>query len=279
MQCLESLTNLFSRLIERRNGIFILAFFLLSAIAISPISFAQVEDDEDENTFDESQLFIELNDTDGDLGIQAFVDGGPYKKLKIVGEDDKPLLIINNIGSLALQGLTELFFESSEPSFDELSPEEFFERFPEGEYNFEGRTLDNKIIEGDAEFTHLLAAPPVNINVSGEDAAEDCEDATPLPVVNSTNVVIDWDPVTLSHPEIGTPNSDSNIVIMGYKLIVDREEPELLRYSVDLPPEVTEFQVPDSFIVLGEEFKFEIQTFEESGNITSIESCFEVNGN
>lgn len=174
------------------------------------------------------------------------------------------------------QGLSELFFESDEPSFDELSPERFFKRFPEGEYEFEGRTTDNEEIEGEAEFTHLLAAPPENITVSGEDAAEDCEDGTPIPVVDSENVVIAWDEVTLSHPEIGTPNSSPNIVVTGYKVIVEREEPESLIYSVDLPADVTEIQVPDGFIALGEEFKFEIQTFEESGNITSIETCFEI---
>lgn len=34
-----------------------------------------------------------------------------------------------------------------EPSFDELLPEEFFLRFPEGTYETEGRTLDGDKIE------------------------------------------------------------------------------------------------------------------------------------
>jgi hypothetical protein len=31
--------------------------------------------------FTEAELFFELNDTDGDLGIHASIDGGPYVKL------------------------------------------------------------------------------------------------------------------------------------------------------------------------------------------------------
>ena len=35
---------------------------------------------------------------------------------------------------LKRQGLTELFFESAEPTFDELDPDDFFDRFPEADY-------------------------------------------------------------------------------------------------------------------------------------------------
>ena len=35
--------------------------------------------------FSEAELFIELNDTDGDLGIHGSMDGGAYLRLKIEG--------------------------------------------------------------------------------------------------------------------------------------------------------------------------------------------------
>ena len=44
-------------------------------------------------------------------------------------------------GRLQKQGLTEFFFESAEPTFDELEPADFFKRFPEGEYEIEGKRL------------------------------------------------------------------------------------------------------------------------------------------
>jgi len=45
------------------------------------------DDDDDEIPFDEAQLFFELNNTDGDLGIHALIDGEAWKRLTI--EDTK----------------------------------------------------------------------------------------------------------------------------------------------------------------------------------------------
>jgi hypothetical protein len=175
-------------------------------------------------------------------------------------------------GRLRKQGLTEIFFESAEPSFDELSPEEFFLRFPEGKYEIEGITLEGKELESTVRLTHVLPAPPGNIMISGTAAAENC-DADPLPSVREP-VIIRWDPVTQSHPEIG--RTGEMIEVVKYQLVVEREEPTLLVFSVDLPPDVTSVEVPASFIALGEEFKFEILVREKSGNQTAIESCFVV---
>ena len=166
------------------------------------------------------------------------------------------------------QGLTELFFESAEPSFDELLPAKFFRRFPEGEYEIEGMTLEGEELESTVMLSHVMPAPPGNVQVSGIDASEGC-DGDILAV--SEPVVISWDPVTESHPYIGKTGT---IEVVKYQLVVEREEPTLLIYSVDLPPEVTEFPIPEEFTALGDEFKFEILVREASGNQTAIESCF-----
>ena len=84
--------------------------------------------------FPVAELFFELNDTDGDLGIHADIDGGPWTSLEIEGPGERKLLHIVSKSRLRLQGLTQLAFESAEPSFDELDPADFFLRFPEGEY-------------------------------------------------------------------------------------------------------------------------------------------------
>jgi hypothetical protein len=238
-------------------------------VASAPYSWAE---DGGEIPFSEASIFFELNDTDGDLGIHASIDGEPWKKLEIEGPRERELLTIYVQGRLRRQGLTQLFFESAEPTFDELTPEEFFRRFREGEYEIDGRTLEGDEMESIAEVTHLMPAPPDNIEVNGKAAPEDCEE-DPVPSVSSP-VTISWDPVTLSHPDIGRTNEP--IEVVKYQLVVEREEPTLLIYSVDLPPEVTEFPVPDSFIELGDEFKFEILVREASGNQTAVETCFEV---
>src|SRR5262245_56972187 len=87
--------------------------------------------------FTEAQIFLELNDTDGDLGIHASLDGGPWTQLEIEGPNELTLLDVVSRGRLRTQGLTQLSFESAEPSFDELPPRDFLRRFPEGRYEIE----------------------------------------------------------------------------------------------------------------------------------------------
>ncbi|MEW6325421.1 MAG: hypothetical protein AB1515_08565 [Nitrospirota bacterium] len=215
-----------------------------------------------------AELFFELNDTDGDLGIHGLIDGGPYVLLKIEDPFEQTILKVTAQGRLAKQGLTELFFESAEPPFDELPPEKFFHRFPEGTYEIEAITSAGKELESTVELSHVLAAPPDNITVSGIPAAEDC-DEHPLPSV-SEPVVIDWDPVTESHPTIGR---SGEVDIVLYQFFVEMDD---VKFGVDLPPSVTQFQVPSEIIALGNEFKFEIIARTATGNNTAIESCFEV---
>ena len=82
--------------------------------------------------FTEAEIFFELNDTDGDLGIHASIDGGPWTSLEIEGPHERRLLDIVSRGRLRAQGMTQLFFESAEPSFDELAPEDFSSSIPRG---------------------------------------------------------------------------------------------------------------------------------------------------
>ncbi len=254
---------------------------LLLAIA-SPASWAHDDKDEVEIPFDEAEIFFELNDTDGDLGIQALIDGDAWKRLRIEDPWKRKLLNVKLQGRLRRQGLTELFFESAEPPFESddpdevtLSPEEFFLRFPAGVYKIEGITLEGEDLESQVEVTQVMPAPADGITVNGMDAAEDC-DADPLPEVESGPVIIDWEPVTTSHPDLGA--SDPDIEIIAYQFVAEYESADETEevYSVDLPASVTEMEIPAGFIELSDEFKYEILTTEASGNRTAIESCFEV---
>ena len=216
--------------------------------------------------FSEAELFVELNDTDGDLGIHASIDGGAYSRLEIEDPNERVILVLRAIGRLARQGLTQLFIESAEPTFDELAPAEFFRRFPEGTYEIDAVSLTGEEIEGSVVLSHVLAAPVGNITVNGIPAAENC-DAVPLPAV-SEPVTIDWDPVTTSHPTIGKTGP---VEIARYQFFVEREG---VKIAVDLPPAVTQFEVPADILALGDEFKFEIIARTASGNNTAIETCF-----
>lgn len=238
----------------------------VSVIALSASTPQSAARAQQNHRFAEAEIFVELNDTDGDLGLHASIDGETWTELEIEGPGEHSLLSLHSRGQLRNQGLTQLAFESAEPTFDELDPEDFFQRFPEGKYEIEGRTPDRGNVQSIARLSHVLAAPPGNVTVSGEPAAESC-DAEPLPTV-SAPVTIRWDPVTQSHPEIG---KSGPVEINRYQLFVEREGVKL---SLDLPPDVTEFQVPTGITDLGSEFKFEIIARTTTGNNTAIESCF-----
>lgn len=231
---------------------------------------AKRSEEQDEIPLEEASLFFELNDTDGDLGIHGLADGEAWKRLEIEDPEEKTMLAITTRGRLRLQGLTELFFESAEPTFDDLPPEEFFQRFPEGVYEIEAETLEGFELESEVLITHIMPAPPANVLVSGQPAAENC-DAEPLPTA-SDPILISWDPVTESHPEIGTPGQP--IEVEHYQFFIEAEDIDL---SVELPNDVAEYEVPSGFVESGETVKFEIQVREAvSGNQTAVESCFVV---
>lgn len=248
---------------------------LLAAVLVQAVyaDAGHAADKKEAVAFTKENVFFELNHTDGDLGIHVLVDGDGWKELKIEDPDEDKILDIEVKGRLKKQGLTELFSESAEPSFDDLPPEEFFDRFPEGTYGIKGETIDGKKMRGSAELTHVMPAPPGNIRVSGMPLAKDC-DKGPIPAA-SKPVVISWDPVTQSHPDLG---KKAPVKVVNYQVVVSREEPTSLNFSVDVPPTTKQFEVPKDFIALdsGDGFKFEIVVKEASGNQTVLESCFQV---
>ncbi len=250
----------------------------LTFASAAPHAWAGHYDDEEEIPYDEAEIYFELNDTDGDLGIHALIDGEAWKKLEIETPWDREILEIWVKGRLRRQGLTEIFFESAEPGFDELSPEEFFRRFPKGKYEISGRTLEGDELESKARVTHLMPAPPANFTVNGEDARpEDGEcDEENLDVL-SGEVTIRWGAVTQSHPDIGWPRS-SGIEIVRYQAVAESEDEDenVFTTSIDIAPDDADYYevtFPEESFVDGTEVKFEVVTREKSHNQTGIESC------
>ena len=229
-------------------------------------AWAEDHDDEDELEFDEAFIFFELNNTDGDLGIHAKIDGDPWKKLVIEDPRERRLLKVRTSSRLRRQGLTELFFESAEPTFDELPPAVFFRRFPPGTYEIEGWSLDGEELESETELTHLIPAPPAAV-INGQTAPEDCS------LVVDDDVVISWPPVTHSHPTLGLTNQP--IEVVNYEVVVEIDD-EPWNSSTILPPDVTSFEVPEEILELSDEIKFEVLVREASWNQTAMESCFTV---
>lgn len=245
---------------------------LLLPLAISSMNgYAQQEeeyDDGNEIPFDVSRLFFELNNTDGDLGIHGEIDGNEWKYLTIESPTGRRLMKVRVNGSMRRQGITELFFESAEPKFDDLPPRRFFKRFPEGEYEIEAFTVNGEEMEAEVELSHVMPAPVDNVKISGVPAAEDC-DVDELPTITPP-IVLSWDPVTESHPTIG---KEGDVEIEYYEVVVEIDDTAFKSTNL-VPNTITSYDISEDFLGLSEEFKFEILARHVNGNKTAIESCF-----
>ena len=227
------------------------------AVVLGSAPWNSVDDDPaEEIELDEAAVFIEFNSTDGDFGIQFFWDGEPWRRMKVEDEDDRTVLRVQAAQNVAAQGLTEGFFESAEPPTSVLNMQQFFARFPEGEYEFEGRTLNGEELEGETEFTHVLPAPPSNLWPTDGDEVDHT-----LPLVVSFDAVtqdLDGNPLSPELYEV-VVETDSR----DFSIVVDGDDPAP---SVTIPPE---------FLDPATEYKFEVIVQEESGNRTISETEFE----
>jgi hypothetical protein len=262
----------------------------LSLVAAAPISWSDDDEDEDEIPYSEAEIFFELNNTDGDLGIHALIDGDPWDHMEIEDPRERRMLNVRVSGRLRRQGLTEIFFESAEPTFDELSPKRFFRRFPAGTYEVEGRTLEGDELESEMLLTHVIPAPPEGIMLNGTDdplkeeqCDEDSDEFLPPLVALSDDgtVTISWQEVATSHPDVNDGPGVGlgevvNVEIHNYEAVVEVEDDDDFTsvMHVILPPKQTSVSIPREFLELGEEFKYEILAREESFNQTATESCF-----
>ena len=202
---------------------------------------------------EDATMIIELNSTDGDAGLQAFLDGEPWRSMTISSPDGRKLVDVRNKGRLKNFGLTELFTETNEPPFDELPLKKFKRRFPEGKYPFSGETIEGRKLVGKAQLSHHIP--------DGPKITSPTEGAT----IPRDGAVASWDPV----PEGG------GVEISGYRAIVEREDP-LRVFEVELPASVTSVTIPPEYLQAGAKHKIEVQAIDRSGNQTISELEFRV---
>src|SRR5262245_11781341 len=150
--------------------------------------------------FADARLKIEYNATDGDAGMQFFIDADepPWRQVTVTGPSGQRIATFQADDAVSHFGLSELFSESSEPPFTELPFEEFERLFPEGRYTFTGTGIDGTTMRSTFRLTHDVPDGP-HI-VSPADGA----------TVDGRNVVVDWDPVT-------TP---AGVDVVAYEVIV-----------------------------------------------------------
>ena len=229
---------------------------------------------EDEQPFGATAIIIET--TENDIELQVFVDGTRWKTLEIFTPDDRRVFNLRTRKNIRRQGgLSELFFASEPTHYLEFEPnfdgtiEDFLARFPEGVYEFEGRTGKGGELEGEAILSHVLPEMPEIIRpvMDGDDP----------PVLDPNDIVIEWEPVTTRF--IG----DGPVEIVEYQVILEQDEPlreapwvdgKSRRALINLPASVTSLKVPPEFLLPNTPYNFEVMAIESSGNATITEGEF-----
>lgn len=251
-----------------QSKIVALACVLCFTLPTSPLL---ATNDDNELPFKATSIIFET--TEDDIELQAFIDGNAWKALKIEDPKERTVFDLRTQRKLGRQGLSELHFASEPDHFpeDALAPSDeanevvkaFFRKFPAGDYEVEGRTVDGNELEGDATLTHVLPALPEIVNpVSMTDEP---------PLVDPFNLVIEWNPVTTRF--IG----DGPVDIIEYQVILDQVEPQRTipwidgsarRGLINVPGNVTRLTVPPEYLLTGTLYDFEVLAIEASGNTT-----------
>ena len=212
--------------------------------------------------YSQTRIIIEVNATAGDGGIQIFLDAEGWNRLDITDPEHNSIFSVVGSNSIGETGVTELFFESAEPSFDDLPLIDLLARFPAGSYRFAGETTDGKQLSGRATLSHNIPAGPT---IASPEEGAALNPGAPI--------VIDWNPVTDPYPGTTLP-----IVISGYQVIVERAKAPIRQFSVFVPATVTSMTVPAEFIESGTDYKFEVLAIEQGGNQTITEGTFSTTG-
>jgi hypothetical protein len=189
--------------------------------------------------FEEAQAFFELNTTDHDMGFQVFLDAEGWKRVRLLDPDGNPVFGIHADGPLAEVGITELRFESEEPS-----PPEIRDRFPAGRYTFRGETVEGAALVSEVSVSQRMLPAPTFTPRDGQ-------------VVDKTNTVVKWD----------APDAEQ------VEIIIEQDELEHV-LDVTLSGSSTRLTVPPQFLRRGHEYKIEVLAIAENGNRTIAESTF-----
>jgi len=211
---------------KRYMPVNMLSFFLVATLALImtatvPAGWAK-DQSKGQIPFETAKIIFEFNSSGPDLGIQISLDGEPWNKIRIVDPKGRTIFDVQGKGVLKKFGLTELFVESNEPNFADMSKDEILALFPEGEYEFFGTTVEGDSLVGTATLTHNIPDGPVIVS------------PTPATVVNNS-LVITWNKVT-TPPGV---NIVSYQVIVGESFQVTVPATQASTQSVTVPPELS----------------------------------------
>ena len=200
---------------------------------------AGVESSAAATPFDDARVFFELNATDRDMGLQVFLDAAGWQKVSLHDPQGRRVFGLQADEKLAEIGITEVRFESAEPS-----PAEVRSRFPAGEYTFRGESVDGARLASKVDLSQRMLPAP---DFSPRNGA----------LVDRRNTVVRWD----------APGAEE------VEIIIEQDELGHV-FDVTLSGSATRLTVPPEFLRRGREYKIELLATGENGNRTIAESTF-----
>jgi hypothetical protein len=189
--------------------------------------------------FDIAEVFFEFNTTDDDLGFQLFLDAEGWRRVTLHNPSDNRLLQVLADGPLANLGITELRFESAEPS-----PQAVLRRFPPGDYVLRGQTVEGGSLVSRARLSHNFAPAPTFTPRNGQ-------------LVDRRRTVVKWN----------APRSEA------VEVIIEQEDMGEV-FDVTVTGLIDRLTIPPQFLRPGREYKIEVLSIAENGNRTIAESTF-----
>ena len=206
---------------------------------------------------EDARLKFEINATDGDGGVQVFIDAEEWRTMSIFDPQGHRIFSTETRGRLARFGGSELFLESGEPPFSELPLHELLEQWPAGVYRFRGTGSDGQVFRGSAHLTHRLPAGPELVSPLEGSAPQRPRDT-----------VMRWRRVP------APPGSR----IIGYQVLVERETGRkalpVVTLDVTMPATATRLRVPPGFLRPNTAYSWEVLAIERTGNQTLSSSSF-----
>jgi hypothetical protein len=237
--------------VKRRWAPFILLVALV--VGVVPILIGAATAQDEPIPLADARVIVEVNDTDGDAGLQIFVDAEAWKQVAVYRPDGQKIAGFRTAGPVNDYGLTELFSESSEPPFEVFPLARFKELFPEGVYTFTGTTIDDETLAGTATLSHDIPDGPDIL--FPEDGAK----------LTREEAVVRW----------RAGSQPTGVEIVGYQVVVTREDP-LRVFTVDLPARVHSLTISPEFLQRHTEYALEVLAIEASGNQTLTEVSFRI---
>ena len=217
---------------------------LLSLLTLGGVAFGASPKPDTVAEFAVAKVYFEQNATDGDVEVvfQAKAGDDGLVELIVVAPDRRTVVNFTAPDASTL-GMRQFQFESPEPT----NAAALMAAYPEGVYEFSGKTAAGARLSGQSTLNHRLPATTAFID--------------PRPAatgVAAKDLKISWRAVDgMASYIVKIENDDLNVKI-----------------AATLPGTTTTFAVPNGFLSPGTEYELSVGTVTRDGNVSFVETHF-----